>query len=461
MVVPILTTMLAEPSTKPDRDDLSSAVGEGTDLHIGIDDTDSKLGGCTTYTAALLFEKLCKMGIAPADLPWLVRLNPNIPWKTRGNGALAVHVRCQESKLDKARKIALDTVERTSDPSVASTDPAVVFLEGDAPPPLGEFSLRALHDVISVKEAIQLAEKINAETHTFRGRRGLIGALAAIGSDMNRDHTFEVIAYRTKENCGTKRKVDLDSVRKMDSRYKDRTFNNLDPETGRVLVCPHGPDPVLLGIRGEDPLILMQAFSEIVLGEPVERVMLFKTNHGTDAHLTRPRNAGSLHPHESVVLTGRVETYPTVLIGGHVIFRLKDKSGSVACATYQPTGRLRKIVRELIPGDIVRVYGGIRLGPNFETTLNLEKLEVLGLAENLKLEKPHCPECGGGCEAMGRGQGFRCRRCRHRLARSSALLVVKARQIQVGTYIPPPRAQRHLTRPVSRYHYIPRTIASD
>ncbi len=456
-----MTMALTAPSIESDTDESLPASEEGVEFHIGIDDTDSKLGGCTTYTAAIVFGELCRRRFVPLDFPWLVRLNPNVPWKTRGNGALALHFRCEDNRLREAKEIVKCIVERTSDPSIPSTDPAVVFLEGTAPPSLAQFSLRALHDVISVEEASRLAGEINAETHTFRGRRGLIGALAAIGSDMERDHSFEVIAYRTKENCGTKRRVDLDSVRKMDSKYYACTFNNLDPETGRVLVCPHGPDPVLLGIRGEDPLNLIRAFSEIVVKEPVERIMLFKTNHGTDAHLTRQRNAGNLRPHESALLTGSVETYPTVLIGGHVIFRIGDESGSVACATYQPTGFLRKIVRGLIPGDIVRVSGGVRLGPNRETTLNLEKLEVLGLVEDVKLEKPRCPKCEGSCETMGREQGFRCRRCGHRLVRGSARLVVGSRRIHVGTYIPPARAQRHLTRPVSRYHNNARMVVGD
>jgi len=31
-------------------------------LHIGIDDTDSPRGGCTTYIAALLVERLLELG---------------------------------------------------------------------------------------------------------------------------------------------------------------------------------------------------------------------------------------------------------------------------------------------------------------------------------------------------------------------------------------------------------------
>src|SRR2546422_270822 len=54
--------------------------------HLGFDDTDSRRGGCTTYLATEFvreFEDYDLLGY-----PRLVRLNPNVPWKTRGNGAL-------------------------------------------------------------------------------------------------------------------------------------------------------------------------------------------------------------------------------------------------------------------------------------------------------------------------------------------------------------------------------------
>jgi len=54
-------------------------------MWVGIDDTDSLKGGCTTYVATELVDKL-KYDLI--GFPRLVRLNPNIPWKTRGNEQL-------------------------------------------------------------------------------------------------------------------------------------------------------------------------------------------------------------------------------------------------------------------------------------------------------------------------------------------------------------------------------------
>ncbi|HJM17891.1 MAG TPA: DNA-binding protein, partial [Candidatus Poseidoniia archaeon] len=57
-------------------------------LHIGIDDTDSLEGGCTTWLITEVIKELSDFDLVGP--PRLVRLNPNVPWKTRGNGALAL-----------------------------------------------------------------------------------------------------------------------------------------------------------------------------------------------------------------------------------------------------------------------------------------------------------------------------------------------------------------------------------
>ena len=422
-----------------------------TEFHIGIDDTDSTLGGCTTYTAALLFQELVSTGFNPLDFPWLVRLNPNIPWKTRGNGALSLHFTLEENKLQEAKKIAVGAVERTTDLNQRSTDPAIVFLKGPVPTPLSEFSTKALHDVLRVREAQRVADAAGAETRLLKGSRGLVGALASIGADFSHDHTFEIIAYRTRENRGSVRMVNQDSVRRMDEMYRGSTFNNVDPETSRVLICPHGPDPVLLGIRGEDPASVTKAFNQINVGEPIERAMIFKTNQGTDAHLNCRRTIGALRPYQSTIIAGRVSEAPRILRGGHVIFRTGDETGSVDCAAYRATGSVRETAIQLSPGDSVTVSGGIRPLATGQLTLNVEKLEVTGLVDTVRMENPFCSSCGTRCESMGRGQGFRCRKCTIRLPKTSRVQKLEHRKITLGVYLPPPRSHRHLTKPASRY----------
>ncbi len=422
-----------------------------TEFHIGIDDTDSRFGGCTTYTATTLYQELIARGFKPIDYPWLVRLNPNIPWKTRGNGALSVHFTIREDQINEVKQLAIRIVEDTSDIHEPSTDPALVFLKGPAPENLNNFSRRALHDVLTVKETRQVAASAGAEVFLLKGPRGLVGALASIGAYLDGDHTFEILAYRMKENLGTPRKVSRDSVREMNRLFVGLTFNNVDPETDRVLTCPHGPDPVLLGIRGEDPDSITRAFAQIDIDEPIERTQIFRTNQGTDAHLLFHRRIREIRPHQSVIIAGKVVTPPQVVRGGHVIFRVMDDTGSIDCAAYRSMGPLHDVSLGLLPGDSVVVSGGIRSRPSDEVTLNVEKLEIEALAEWITCENPRCAACNKSCESMGRGQGFRCRKCKVRIPRSQALVKISPRKIAPGIYLPPARAHRHLTKPASRY----------
>src|ERR687888_2470981 len=65
-------------------------------LHIGLDDTDSLLGRCTTHLAFKITNHLLKKADTQLlDYPLLIRLNPNIPWKTRGNGAICLRVKAK------------------------------------------------------------------------------------------------------------------------------------------------------------------------------------------------------------------------------------------------------------------------------------------------------------------------------------------------------------------------------
>ena len=83
-------------------------------MHIGLDDTDSKKGGCTTYLAALLIEELGKFKVKFTDYPNLVRLNPNVPWKTRGNGALCLRFRYDETFEEQIKESASNLWEENS-----------------------------------------------------------------------------------------------------------------------------------------------------------------------------------------------------------------------------------------------------------------------------------------------------------------------------------------------------------
>ena len=422
-------------------------------LHIGIDDTDSPRGGCTTYIAALLVEKFSRMGLTFIDYPNLVRLNPNVPWKTRGNGAVCLRVYGAAEALEEAKKSTMETVEKEADLEYAGTDPGIVFYEGRRlPEEFQGFAKRTIQDVVTQKQASSLIKKFGAEAFAFKEGRGVIGALAAVGEDLRGDHTYEFITYRTHKNLGTPRRVDKASVLRMDEKTRGITFNNVNADDGRILITPRGPDPILYGIRGEYPETVRKADSMIVAQEEVERWAIFRTNQGTDAHLRRIRGIHRVRPYSPVVVRGIVSSMPRTIQGGHVILAISDSTGSVDCAAYEPTKEFRNVVRRLIPGDMVEVYGGGR--PAFSArplTINLEKIRIMRLGKNIVHESPFCRNCGKRMKSMGRSKGYRCPKCGQRDPKAEKLLSEVERDISLGLHIPPPRAQRHLTKPLSRY----------
>ncbi|PVX25439.1 MAG: DNA-binding protein [Candidatus Bathyarchaeum sp.] len=420
-------------------------------LHIGFDDTDSPNGGCTTHIAALLVEKLCSMKISFLDYPNLVRLNPNVPWKTRGNGALCLRIECPKDAVEDIKETVLDTVEANSDLDYGGTDPGVVFLLGDVPQQVREFAKEAEQRIMKIDDALNLAKNVNAEAVGFKKGRGLIGSLAAIGEEMTGDYTFEIISYRMAENRGKPRRVNPQSVKTMDKKSQD-TFNNVDPETDRVLITPRGPDPILCGIRGETPEVVKQAYDLVLKEEPVERWMIFRTNQGTDAHLRRVSAVKEIQPYNPVVAEGQVSKEPQVIQGGHTIFSIKDDTGEVACAAYAPTGNLCKTARKLVIGDRVKVFGGVRPpSSELQLTINVEKLLIQKLVPRTSFVNPVCPECGKRLKSMGKNQGFRCEKCGFRSSELKKLEVKEERGVDVGLYITAPRSQRHLTKPYCRY----------
>lgn len=422
-------------------------------MHIGLDDTDSTRKGCTTYVAALLVEKLEKLGAKFIDYPSLIRLNPNVPWKTRGNGALCLRIEYAEDTEEKIKETIISTVEEHADLKFRGTDPGIVFLRrAKIPMKAKAFAEKAIEDVVRLKDALKLLAKFNGEAVGYNKCRGIIGSLAAVGETFNGDHTFEILAYRTPENCGSKRMVDEDSIVKMEKATEPYTFNNVDLEKRRVIITPRGPDPILFGIRGETPEIVKKAFDIVKSLEPIERWVIFRTNQGTDAHLKPVHSLGQLRPYTSFIAKGTVSANPKIIPRRHVIFSAKDDSAEVDCAAYEPTGALRKAAMKLMVGDFLEVCGGVRApSKDKPMTINLEKFRLLNLAPRIVYSNPICPSCGKRVKSMGKDQGFRCEKCGQRY---SDLLKVECklkREIVKGLYITSTRSQRHLTKPFRRY----------
>jgi len=422
-------------------------------LHIGIDDTDSKEGMCTTYVGAVAIDSLKSQGVKLEGYPKLIRLNPNWKLKTRGNCAIAFTTKVQKHQIPVVKETVLRTVEELAELHIKTTNPGVVFYEGERIPiKLRKFSKKVVQDITTIDEAESLAGEIGAEVHKFKLGRGIIGALAAIGNTLEHDWTFELIAYRKPENRGTPRKVDTASVVKMNTKTFPNTFGNLDPFTGEIRITPHTPCPILYGIRGEDAKTTLAAHKLVKSLEPIERFVVYMTNQGTDEHL-RQAKVAEVKPYWSVIVGGEVSSAPKIIPGGHVIFSMRDKTGKIDCAAYEPTRQFRDVAKKLIIGDKVVAYGGVKEKPELPLTINLEKLSILKLVPVLRKVNPTCPRCGKRMKSEGKGKGYSCKRCKIKVPASAAKLVEMRREIEVGAFEVPPRARRHLAKPLVRVAY--------
>ncbi len=405
-------------------------------LYIGMDDTDSKLGMCTTYLAAVLAERLRPFGLH--GYPRLIRLNPNIKYKTRGNAALCLVL--EDGPVEEVEKMVVRAVEEYARFEDENTNPGVVIHAGEVPGDVRSFALRVVRDVVGIPEAVLLAEKHGMRVHRFKNGRGIIGALASIGLDLY-DHTYELLAYRMPENYDKPRRLDKESVYRMDAATYPHTWDNVDLHNRVIVFSPHTPDPVLYGIRGDDPGVLVKA-QKMLESEPVERSQIFITNQGTDMHLLNASIAEARND-RSYILRGFVCREPRAIEGGHVFFGIEQAGVSIGCAAFEPTKNFREVVKKLIKGDEVRAYGSVK-----NDTVNLEKLEVIKLAEQYRTVPPKCSICGKSMESAGKGKGYRCRKCGTKQA--SPVYEKVKRDLGPGLYEVPPSARRHLAKQIIR-----------
>ena len=421
-------------------------------MHIGLDDTDSIKGGCTTYIAAVLIEKIANFSVQFLDYPALIRLNPNVPWKTRGNGALCLRFRYPTQLTGDIKEIVLNIWEQHSHVNTKGTNPGIVFYQqASVPQELTFFSRQAQTRTVTLQDAVKIVRKIGAEALGYNNCRGIIGALAAIGETLTSDYTYELIAYRTVANWGTKRLVDKESVFNMDKLLQPKVFNNIDHEKKRVLITPHGPDPILFGLRGETADIVQQAFGLVKSLEPVERWVIFRSNQGTDAHLRAVDSIDKLERYSSVILKGVVSKNPKIVPVRHVIFSIQTTFGEIACAAYEPTGDLRKIAQQLVTGDCIEVMGAIhKTTKNRPLTINLEKIRLLTLYQTSVKQNPICPNCKKRLKSMGKHQGLRCEKCGEKFRNITRQETPVPRALQIGLYVTSTRSQRHLTKPLRR-----------
>jgi tRNA(Ile2)-agmatinylcytidine synthase len=308
-----------------------------------------------------------------------------------------------------------------------------------------------MNTILSKQLAIKIANKNDMQFSIFGKGYGIVGALAATGCLLDSDHTFETIAYRSKENIGTSRKTDNLKVKELSEQSYPYTYNNFDIKNNRILITPRGPDPVFCGIRGEDPFITTLFLKKLCIEEELHGYMVFRSNQGTNLHLVKENSGINIKPYTSGHITCQVVSTPSVINGGHVIFKIKDEFDSILpVAVYQPTG-LTKIASMLIIGDRIEVGYGSHLKSNNQITLNLEYLVIKELARVYNFRNPPCEKCSKNMKSEGKNKGYQCHICKTRIRNSVKMKTEKDRKLKLGLYIPEPIAHRHLTKPSSRY----------
>ena len=395
-------------------------------MFLGLDDTDSPDGMCTTYLGALVAEALEMQGCIIKNMR-LIRLNPNVPWKTRGNAAVCI-------EFEGSAEIASQTAERFINMyamfDCLNTNPGFVVCETKPAP---DFYYSALRGFCTVDEAKAVLDSIGAIYKGYKNCRGLIGALAAVSAELP-DKTYEYLAYRKPDAFGTPRVFDADSFRKSAEETFPHCFDTWDFAAEKPVCIPHGEDPVLFGIRGESREWVEKAVSYLQ-SEEVERFVIWETNQGTDAHILSPTSG--FEEGRSYVFDGVVTSAPKTQRGGHVSFSV----GDVVCYAFEPTKSFRNIVRELIEGDCLTVFGSFQKG-----VIHVEKFCLRKAAKKEVRASPRCPVCGGRMTSAGKGKGYKCRECSGRIRDTEAA----SRGIAEGWYEVPPDARRHLSKPVCR-----------
>ena len=412
-------------------------------LYIGIDDTDSPEGMCTTYLAAHIIRKLNKMDIDIVDYPRLIRLNPFARFKTRGNGGVSFKI-INDEKAQVAKSIVLNEVSKLSMFDCDNTNPGVIFYEGEITKEMLDYAFKAIYSFITIEEAEEFGKSVGCEIHKFKKGRGIIGSIAAISLHLV-DYTYELLTYRTPENYGTKRQIDYNSVIKMDKETFPDTFENVDYSEKYIAIEPKTPCPVLYGIRSNDASSLMKAREIVKVFEPVEDYCIFLTNQHTDMHIQKVDSISQMQQFGCYEITVTVKDNPHIIDGGHMFFTVFDDTGEIECGAYEPTKNFRKIVSHLRAGDIIKLYGGI--GEQY--TFNIEKFQVVAL-NDVEYKNPVC-ECGKRMTSAGKNKGFKCKKCGNKIKSSQKVPIKILRTLNKGKfYETPVSARRHLSKPICR-----------
>ena len=444
---------------------------------LSFDDIDTLRGGCTTHFATKIIKIFLSRGWKLEDFPRLVRLNPDIPWKTRGNASIAIVLSNENYNIyldDIKNLIHTELVSYISSnyPVAGHSQPTFIVADFDYILLKSEFFKdiyrKAIKSTLNVNVIREKTAKIIEDgigkrifIESVLGDRGIVGSLASIGYLFEEgDYTFELLAYK-KEDEKAKENGNLNAIYSYFLENEDiSTFGNIDTYSKKTIITPHGPDPVLFGLRGDNPLVLVTVFKELqtLYENLIDDWMIFKSNQGTDIHHQNLDHLVENPLYSQIeVLIFKLKK-KEVLPSGHYIFKMVTSgydsllASDMELACYKEALKMREVLEKIEGECLLLLNGNIR--PNLETstiTLNLEKSYVILLKTNLLTVKIICPRCLNLLESMGREKGLRCRKCGYRVQVRDNLKISLNKDLVTTVLHEPPMYQRHLTKPLKRF----------
>ena len=401
-------------------------TGAESTFRIGLDDTDHPDGGCTTFDLNSLTNHLASEIPSFREIERrLVRLWPYAERRTRGNAALCLMASVSDEDEGALYRALEEWVPKpTGKDGKSSARPAIVV--GRDAPPIGWYT-EAVRSHVDLDE--RLRDIVSADFNIFtKSERphGAIGASAAIAWDGGRS-TWELVAWRDQSALGTRRVVDEGMISSMSERYPG-TFANRDPTTGRCLIAPRTPCPVLYGIRGRSVPEIKEAHRWLQSSgsnEHSPNFAIHRTNQCSDDHVVGAES-------------GTVVTAPEVAVGGHTHLKVHGSNGSESLVAFKEGGPVNEALRGLQTGDRIH-WVGLRAP---DGSIHLERLMLFDQVP-VAVGRPMC--CGKAMKSSGANAGLRCSKCNgvaNRAWRSSS-------NREQGIWFEPQSSnRRHLARPL-------------
>ena len=400
---------------------------------IGLDDTDSVEGGCTTWDFHLLLSYIEDSGYEIKS-PRLVRLWPFAPDRTRGNAALSAEVIIAPEQEQEFKKILGNWFEeryRSQEgikPKEDTAHPSLVWSPVQLPE---EWYWEAVRGYIKPDERVKQLNDQTGVNYWFEGsNRGVVGATSSISWRGSEDWTWEATAWREKSAIGKRRVVPTTSVFEMSEKFPS-TILNRDPNAGKSLISPRTPCPVLYGIRSEEEDVAKDAHLFLQCDDDVEKaaaMRVHRSNQATGDHIKE-------------VKMGVVISSINEVKGGHASIFVFSEGKRYALVAFKQGGAVNSLLRRTVIGDIVEWGGLVSLDGEF----HLESLSVVDAVPR-SLQRPLCL-CGQRFQRQGIGQPLRCQSCGEL---SNSVWCSNIFQDENVWVQPHPTHRRHLAKPLSR-----------